>query len=60
MRKMIELTGQIYGRLKVIGLESRKPKPRWICVCDCGTIKSITSGNLLNGKHIFKTLNFLL
>lgn len=51
MGKLIDLTGQKFGRLTVLG---RAPKPDgatstsafWYCVCECGT-KKIISGNVL-------------
>lgn len=52
MPAFIDLTGQRYGRLTVIGkdLAVKKGKPiRWICQCDCGNIKSIQGANLRSG-----------
>lgn len=53
MSKLIDLTGQRFGRLIVI----EKDKTRitnsgsyWICQCDCGTIKSIKSSSLRRGE----------
>lgn len=51
MGKLIDLTGQKFGRLTVLG---RAPKPEgatstsafWYCVCECGT-KKVISGNVL-------------
>jgi hypothetical protein len=51
MGKLIDLTGQKFGRLTVLG---RAPKPEgaastsafWCCVCECGT-KKVISGNVL-------------
>ena len=51
MGKLIDLTGQKFGRLTVLG---RAPKPEgatstsafWHCICECGT-KKIISGNVL-------------
>lgn len=51
MGKLIDLTGQKFGRLTVLG---RAPKPEgatstsafWYCICECGT-KKVISGNVL-------------
>ena len=45
---IIDLTGKRFGRLTVIGIDSKKKGRRkyWICQCDCGTIKSIRSDTL--------------
>ena len=47
MGKIIDLTGRVFGRLSVIGQDT---KPRyWKCQCICGRTKSIFSGNLTRG-----------
>ncbi len=48
-----DLTGMRFSRYTVIGPD--KPgegslKKRWICQCDCGTIKSVLAGCLLKGS----------
>lgn len=50
--KLRDLTGQRFCRLVVIKRDdtaNKKHGARWICKCDCGTIKSISSANLLSG-----------
>ena len=52
--KLIDLTGQRFGRLTVIKLDHFKMKgvhkrPYWLCICDCGNEKIVTSGTLRNG-----------
>lgn len=55
MGKLIDLTGQRFGRLTVL---SRAPKPEgsastsafWNCRCDCGTEKIISGNVLRQGK----------
>lgn len=44
--------GHRFGRLVIIATaESADPdQPRWLCRCDCGTEKSIQSGNLISGN----------
>jgi hypothetical protein len=51
MSKFIDLTGQRFGRLIVkefAGMDKRGHCSCWICVCDCGNIKSVSSSNLKN------------
>lgn len=47
MPKLIDLTGQKFGRLTAI--EYIKGS-RWQCVCDCGNEKTVSAGNLLSGN----------
>lgn len=51
MAKAKDLTGKRFGRLEVIerDTESNNPGVRWIVRCDCGTVKSVSSANLLRG-----------
>ena len=52
MPKYIDLTGQKFGRWKVIekvpNLKSRDSK--WLCQCDCGQTKEVLGKNLRNGR----------
>ena len=53
MSKLIDLTGNKYGRLTVLHKDNeRKSKGSsyWICQCDCGTIKSVKSSSLRRGE----------
>jgi len=56
MAKLIDLTGQVFGRLTVL---ERVPNPRkvtksgkrrtgawWRCLCECGTVKDLSAHNL--------------
>lgn len=60
--RLIDLTGKRFGRLTVLG-RSQEPseKVKWICKCDCGTVKSINGNSLRNGNTrscgCFKTEN---
>ena len=50
--KLIDLTGQRYGRLTVIGLEHRDEDTRqyfWNCLCDCGNSCVVYGGHLKDG-----------
>ena len=54
MPKKIDLSGKKFGRLFVIRELSRpkgviNTRARWECLCDCGEIVSIDSGNIRNG-----------
>ena len=48
MRKILNLTGQTFGRLTVIGPDPNK-KRYWLCRCVCGNTLSTFSGNLTRG-----------
>lgn len=49
--KLIDLTGQVFGRLTVLRREKQeKGDPKWICLCECGKEKGVTANNLNNGK----------
>jgi len=51
-----DLTGRTFGKLTVLRRDKEADKdsnsyqkPRWMCRCECGTVKSIRSSNLTNG-----------
>lgn len=46
------LTGQKFGRWTVLELDTNNTNKRrkWICKCECGTIKSVDQKSLINGK----------
>lgn len=49
-RHRIDITGQRFGRLTVIGYHDTKHgQTRWKCICDCGTEKVVYAQNLKNG-----------
>jgi hypothetical protein len=52
MKKVIDITGQRFGRLVVIEKTSikRNKKFLWKCVCDCGNETYTCSSNLLSGN----------
>jgi len=48
-----DLTGKRYGRLIVLGLTERRTKSGnavWLCKCDCGTEKEVSTDKLTNGN----------
>lgn len=50
MPNIIDLTGKRFTRLLVIGRYTDVPRPtRWLCQCDCGSVKPIRSYLLLKG-----------
>lgn len=49
MGKIIDLTGQRFGRLVVIKQDTTSKRTKWICECDCGKIKSIQATHLRSG-----------
>lgn len=50
----LDLTGQVFGKLTVIGPDHRDNKRGWwwLCQCECGNTKVIASGNLRSGSTI--------
>lgn len=50
---IIDLTGKRFGKLTVLKKTNRRNKSRsiiWLCKCDCGNKKYITSSNLTSGE----------
>lgn len=48
-----DITGQVFGRLTVLGPTGEKAKDgslRWLCQCSCGNTHVTVSGNLRNGN----------
>lgn len=54
MGKLVDLTGQRFGRLVVIERagSSDRGHAQWVCLCDCGKTKIVLSSNLRTGKQI--------
>ena len=52
MGKMIDLTGQRFGKLLVLRQSEHHlgGKPAWVCRCDCGAEKPVRSSSLRMGK----------
>ena len=54
MSRIKDITGQRFGRLTAIrhaGFATDRAS-LWECKCDCGNIKTVRRGNLLNGKTL--------
>jgi hypothetical protein len=51
MSKLIDLTGQKFGRLTVIErAENKGHEPTWICKCECGNLKRVIGAELRKGN----------
>lgn len=52
MNKLIDLTGQTFGNLTVLGRDSARASKctYWLCQCTCGKIKSVRGQNLKSGN----------
>lgn len=50
-RKMIDLTGQRFGRLEVTGFagKANNGHSRWLCMCDCGNEVTVSYEGLKRG-----------
>lgn len=50
MGKFIDLTGRIYGRLKVVSFAGiTDKKTLWLCLCECGKYKKILQYSIMHG-----------
>lgn len=53
LKKIRDLSNKKFGKLNVLYIDNeKKERVRWICQCDCGTIKSIISKHLVSGSTI--------
>lgn len=52
MGTLIDLSGQVFGRLTVISRaeNDKTGKTKWICMCTCGNIKHVLSNSLRTGR----------
>ena len=50
MSKLIDLTGQKFGKLTVQKLAYTNNKAFWECICDCGNKKIVSTSDLKCGK----------
>lgn len=56
MSKLIDLTGQRYGRLVVQGIHDKKSgQIRWSCLCDCGNVIPVYKHTLLRDNGTIKS-----
>lgn len=54
MGKMVDLTGQVFNRLKVLRIseqrDNRDKTYKWECICDCGNITFADCSHLKSGS----------
>ncbi len=53
--KRIDLTGNVYGRLTVLGDDGTRTKNNkvlWFCSCECGNITHVRADHLKNGSVV--------
>lgn len=48
-RPLVDLSGQKFGGMTVIGLHAAQGNARWLCRCECGREKIVLGYNLRNG-----------
>ena len=46
MTKLLDLTGKQFGRWTVLYRDTASKSVRWICRCECGTVRSVMRCNL--------------
>jgi len=53
-RLLDDLTGQVFGRLTVIGLASQRKRGQaaWLCQCECGNRTTVSGNNLRAGRTV--------
>lgn len=52
MGKFVDITGQKFGQMSVIGVSGKSNcgEILWLCKCDCGKEKTVRAADLKNGK----------
>lgn len=50
MPALKDLTGKVFGRLRVLHRDLTKKRVTWVCECNCGKETSVDAGNLSSGK----------
>jgi hypothetical protein len=52
--KAIDLIGQRFGRLTVLGRaeNNKHGKAQWTCECDCGSLKRVCGRNLMGATRV--------
>lgn len=49
--KTVDLTGQVFGKLLVLGPALHGSRPvHWLCACVCGKERTVRAGNLKSGN----------
>jgi len=65
MGKLIDLTGQVFGELTVLARDYdyvkehniKQNRPYWKCKCSCGTITTVSGGNLTQENGVKRCMN---
>jgi hypothetical protein len=53
MPQMVDLTGQTFGRLTVLGRDANiGKKVAWLCLCECGVETTVRASDLTAGKVV--------
>lgn len=52
MGKLVDITGQVFGRWTVVerSPENKHGKPAWVCLCECGNVATIAGSVLRMGE----------
>jgi len=51
-KSLVDLSGKKFGRLTVIRRSEQPGTVKWVCACDCGSVKSISAGSLSSGNTV--------
>lgn len=51
MRPIKDLTGQRFGKLVAVQIQSKSPRVKWLCACDCGNTAVVSRTNLERGTQ---------
>lgn len=49
MGTIVDISGQVFGRLTVMSLTQGGKSSKWLCLCECGSTVSVFSTNLRGG-----------
>lgn len=47
-----DLTGESFGKWTVLRLDESSDEVRWICRCECGTVRSVSRRSLTSGRTL--------
>jgi hypothetical protein len=50
--RLVDLTGNHYGRLTVLRRGDATRRPMWLCACECGVEKSVRGDHLTLGRVV--------
>lgn len=52
MPALIDMIGQTFGRLTVVGRSTGNTRNHWVCRCECGTVKLVPRSPLVAGRTV--------